>query len=136
MVTSIVPTFTNNAQVSVIPRNNGEQLAIAIDNDAFADTKDFLIEKRDIAELGIQINNVGGANGLSFEIYGTIDPASTAPAFSLSIWELANNGSGDITNTNTKIFETKFAYTFLLVRLKRQTAGQDTTAQIRTTGTS
>lgn len=134
MPTDIVPTSTNGADTNRLPRFDGEELAITIDNDSFTDAKDFLIEKRNISELGIQLQNIGATNGLSFEIYGNIDSSSTAPAFALKDWELATNGSGNIAALMTQIFETKFAYIWLLVRLKRQTASMNTTAEIRTTG--
>ena len=83
MPTDIVPTSTNGAATNRLPRFNGEQLTITIDNDNFTDAKDFLIEKRNISELGIQLQNVGSSNGMSFEIYGNIDSSATAPAFAL-----------------------------------------------------
>jgi len=130
----IPTTDTNGSETYLICRRNGEQLNITIDNDNFDDAHDFLIEKRNLPELGIQIQNVGTTNGLSYEIYGNIDSATTAPAFALKQWELATNGSGDLAALMTKIFETKFAYVWLLVRLKSQTASNDTTAELRTTG--
>lgn len=133
MPTTIAPTEINGADISAVPRNNGLQDAITIDNDAFADGKDFLIDKTDIQTLGFQIQNTGATNGLSFEIYGTIDPGSSAPAFNLKDWELLTNGSGNIANTFNKIFESTFYLTFVLIRLKRQTAGNSTTAKILST---
>ena len=136
MPTTITPTGTNGATQNRVPRNNGLESTITIDNDNFDDAHDFLIEKRDIRTLGFQIQNTGSSNGLSFEIYGSIDPASTAPAFALTSWELTNNGSGNITTLNNTIFESTFYYIWILVRLKRQTASLNTTAEILTTSGS
>jgi len=133
MPTTITPVSTNGAQNLVLARKNGEEEPITIDNDAFADGKDFLIEKRDIPSLVLQIQNTGSSNGLAFEIYGSIDPASTAPAFALKSWELTENGSGNLSSLTNKIFETSSYYIWILIRLKRQTASLDTTAEILTT---
>lgn len=136
MPTTITPTPTNGAAQNRVPRRNGLESTITIDNDNFADSKDFLIEKRDIRTLGFQIQNSGSSNGLSFEIYGSIDPASTAPAFALTEWELTVNGSGNIAALNNVIFESTFYFTWILIRLKRQTASNNTTAEIlMTSGT-
>lgn len=130
MPTTITSTATNGAAQSRVPRRNGLESTITINNDNFDDVHDFLIEKRDIRTLGFQIQNTGSSNGLSFEIYGSIDPASTAPAFALTSWELTNNGSGNITALTNTIFESTFYYTWILIRLKRQTASMNTTAEI------
>lgn len=129
----IIPTQINGADISAVPRNNGLEDSITIDNDAFADGKDFLIDKSNIQTLAFQIQNTGGTNGLSFEIYGTIDPGSSAPSFNLMDWELLTNGSGNIANTFNKIFNSTFYFTFILIRLKRQTPGDSTTAKILST---
>jgi len=133
MPTTITPTATNAANQTRVPRNNGSQPTITIDNDNFDDAHDFLIEKRDIRTLAFQIKNIGSSNGLSFEIYGSIDPASTAPAFALKDWELQTNGSGNIAALTNEIFESTSYLVWILVRLKRQTASMDTTSDILTT---
>jgi len=133
MPTDIVPVQVKGAPVFVIPRNNGSQDAIVIDNDNFDDAQDFLIEKRKIQTLGIQIQNPGGANGLSFEIYGSIDPSEVAPAFNNTEWQITNDGTGNIAALNNQLFKTAFYYVWILIRLKRQDAGLSTTAKILTT---
>jgi len=133
MPSTITPTATNGAAQNRVPRRNGLESTITIDNDNFEDAHDFLIEKRDIRTLGFQIQNDGATNGLSFEIYGSIDPASTAPAFALTTWELQVNGSGNIAALNNVIFESTFYHVWILIRLKRQTASNNTTAEILTT---
>jgi len=133
MPQTISPSQISGADISAVPRNNGIQTSITINNDNFADAQDFLINKTNIQTLAFQIQNTGDTNGLSFEIYGTIDPGSSAPAFNLMDWELLSTGSGDIANTFNKIFDTLFYLTFVLIRLKRQTAGNSTTAKILST---
>lgn len=134
MPTDIETTSTNAAGITLVSRHDGEQTPITVDNDNFDDAHDFLIEKRDIHDLGIQIHNTGATNGLSFEIYGSIVASETAPTFSLENWELTPNGSGNVALSASKIFEAKFVYIWLLVRLKRQSAGASTTADITVTG--
>ena len=136
MPTTITPIATNGAGQNRVPRRNGLQSSITIDNDNFDDAKDFIIEKRDIRTLGFQIQNTGSSNGLSFEIYGSIDPAGTAPAFALTTWELQVNGSGNIAALNNVIFESTFYHIWILIRLKRQTASNNTTAEILMTSGS
>ncbi len=81
MPTIITPVGTNGADQNRIPRRTGSQLAIAIDNDNFDDAHDFLLDKRNIRTLTFQLQNIGASNGMSFEIYGTLDPSTIAPAF-------------------------------------------------------
>lgn len=137
MPTTITPTPTNGAAQNRVPRRNGLESSITIDNDNFEDAHDFLIEKRDIRTLTFQLENIGATgNGVSFEIYGSIDPASTAPAFALKDWELQNNGSGNIADLTTQIFESTSYLIWILIRLKRQTASMDTTVDLlMTSGT-
>jgi len=136
MPTEIALVFTEGPKPNRITRFNGSETNITIDNDNFDDAHDFLIDKRQIDTLNFQIQNLGSSNGLSFEIYGSIDPAETAPPFALKQWELQTNGSGDIASLTNKIFESKSYLIRVLIRLKRQTASQDTTSDILvTTGT-
>ncbi len=130
MPTTITPTQTNGANVSVIPRNNGEEDSITIDNDNFDDAHDFIIEKRDIPELLIQLQNTGNTNTLSYEVYCSIDPSQTPPVFSLISWELLNGASGDIAQEENDLLVTLIHTIWILVRLKRTTSSLDTTAKI------
>jgi len=129
VVTTIQPEKTQGANKASIPRNNAIQADIAINNDSFDDAHDFLIDKREMQTLNFQIKNKG-ANGLSFEIYGSIDTSTIAPAFDLKDWELQTNGSGNIATLTNQIFESKSYLIWVLIRLKRQTASQDTTSDI------
>jgi len=129
VVTTIQPEKTQGANKASIPRNNAIQPGIAIDNDSFDDAHDFLIDKREMQTLNFQIKNKG-TNGLSFEIYGSIDTSTVAPAFDLKDWELQTNGSGNVATLTNKIFESKSYLIWILMRLKRQTASQDTTSDI------
>lgn len=136
MPTEIALVFTEGPKENRITRFNGSKLNIAIDNDNFDDAHDFLIDKRQIDTLDFQIKNIGDTNGLSFEIYGSIDPAIVAPAFALKDWELQNNGSGNIASLSNQIFESQSYLIRILIRLKRQSAGQDTISDIlETSGT-
>lgn len=136
MPTEIQLVFTEGPKENRITRFNGSEKNIAINNDNFNDAHDFLIDKRQIDTLDFQIKNIGNTNGLSFEIYGSIDPAETAPAFALKDWELQTNGSGNIAALVNQIFEAKSYLIRVLIRLKRQTASLDTTSDILvTTGT-
>jgi len=125
---------THNASDDKRPRINGEQLNILLDNDAFDDSHDFIMEKRDITELLIQLQNVGISNSLNYEIYGCIDFGSIPPPFSLKQWELVPNSSGTLADTMTKIFQINPAYIWILLRLRRMTTALSTTADITTTG--
>lgn len=116
-----------------ISRNNGVTAVITVNNGTFDDAHDFLIDIRNLEKFVFQIQNTGGANSLSFEIYGSIDPALVAPAFSLATWELQTNGAGDLANTVNKIFTSSANLLWILIRLKEQTPASDTTALIRTT---
>lgn len=136
MPTEIELVFTEGPKSNRITRFNGAERNITIDNDNFDDAHDFLIDKRQIDTLNFQIKNIGSSNGLSFQIYGSIDSADTAPAFALKDWELQANGSGNITSLVNKIFESKFYLIWVIIRLKRQTTLLDTTSDIVvTTGT-
>jgi len=131
--TDITLVPTDGLASGKISRNNGVTAAITVDNAAFEDAHDFLIEARNLEKLVFQIQNTGGSNSLSYEIYGSIDPAVAAPAFSLATWELQVNGAADLANTLSKIFTSASNLIWILVRLKEQTPASDTTALIRTT---
>ena len=130
MPTTLEQTSSNRGNVTVIARKNIPTTdPIAINNDAFDDTNDFLIDKHEIKDILFQVQNTGG-NGLSYEVYGSIDPITVAPAFNLIEWELTNNGSGNIAGGTNIIFSSTLYYTWLLIRLKREVPSNDTNARI------
>jgi len=128
---TLVPT--DGLASGKISRNNGVTAVITVDNAAFADAQDFLIDVRDLETFLAQIQNTGGANALDYEIYGSIDPATTAPAFSLTVWNLLTNGSGTLTANTNDIFTSSINLIWILIRLKEDTPASATTALIRTT---
>lgn len=134
MPTTIELVYTEGPKPNKITRFNGEEDNITIDNNDFDDDNDFLIEKRNLLNLMIQLQNIGSTNSFSYEIYGSIDPSITPPAFDLKTWELANNGSGNISASTNKILDTGFLYVWVLIRMKRLTTSLDTTAKISATG--
>jgi len=131
--TDILITGPAGLATESITRKNGVTSAITVDNGTFDDDHDFLIDIRDLEKLVFQIQNTGGSNSLSYEIYGSIDPAAAAPAFSLATWELQTSGLGDLANTTNKIFTSASNLVWILIRLKEQTPASATTALIRTT---
>lgn len=130
MPTEIDMVFTEGPKANSITRFNGIVDDIAIDNDSFNDSHDFLIEKRNLPQLVIQLQNKGNTNSLSYEIYGSIDPSDTAPAFSSTSWELLDNAFGDIIKEDNDVAQAKMIWIWILIRLKRTTTLLDTTAKL------
>lgn len=122
--------FTEGPKVNSITRFNGIQDDIAIDNNTFDDAHDFLIEKRNLPQLVIQLQNKGDTNSLSYEIYGSIDPSLSAPAFSLTSWELLDDAVGNIPKEDNDVAQAKMIWIWILIRLKRTTAAQDTIGKL------
>lgn len=133
MPTEIILSFTEGPKPNVISRFNGVEDDIAIDNDVFDDDHDFLIEARNFPELLIQLQNKNNPNSVSYEIYGSIDPASTAPAFSSTSWALLDNATGDISGEDNDILRTVISMIWIFIRLKRTTVSLDTIAKIAVT---
>ena len=130
MATEIVMTYTEGPKANVISRFNGEEDNITIDNDNFTDAKDFYIEARNLPELLIQIENQGDTNGMSYEVYGSIDKSPTIPAFSLITWALLDNATGDLLKETNDILRSNISLIWILIRLKRTTTALNTTSKI------
>jgi len=130
VATEIDMVFTEGPKVNSITRFNGIQDDIAIDNNTFDDAHDFLIEKRNLPQLVIQLQNKGDTNSLSYEIYGSIDPSLSAPAFSLTSWELLDDAVGNIPKEDNDVAQAKMIWIWILIRLKRTTAAQDTIGKL------
>ena len=113
-----------------ISRHQGVTAAITVDNGAFDDDQDFLIDIRNLETFLAQIQNTG-ANAMDFEIYGSMDPATSAPAFALTTWNLLTNGSGEIAAATNDIFTSELNLIWILIRLREETPASATTALIR-----
>lgn len=120
--------LANDGEIS---RHQGVTAAITVDNAAFADGQDFLIDIRNLETFLAQIQNTGDTNDLDFEIYGSIDPATVAPAFALTTWNLLTNGSGTIGEETNEIFTSQLNLIWILIRLKETVGDSATTALIR-----
>lgn len=120
--------LANDGEIS---RHQGVTAAITVDNGTFDDDHDFLIDIRNLETFLAQIQNTGVTNPMDFEIYGSIDPATAAPAFALTTWNLLTNGSGEIAQATNDIFTSELNLIWILIRLKEETPDSDTTALIR-----
>lgn len=130
MATEIELTFTQGPKPNTITRFNGEEDDVAIDNDSFNDAKDFYIEARNLPEVFIQLQNKGDTNGMSYEVYGSIDKSATLPPFSLITWALLENATGDLVKETNDLLRSNISLIWILIRLKRTTTSLDTTAKI------
>ena len=133
MPTTIAFTKILGQQKRVIPRNNGITDNITIDNDEYNDAHDFLIDKRNIEKLLMQIQNTGDTNSMSFEIFGTVSPSDPPPAFDVTEWHLLNSGVGSIVKLESELFDSNDPLTWICIRLKRYESNNDTTAKITAT---
>lgn len=133
MATEIDQTPTNNIQFVKVRRNNGIIDSIAIDNDSFDDDHDFFLDIRDMLNFVMNIQNTGSTNGLSYEIYGSIDPQATQPTFNLINFHRLEEFCGDLTPSTNEMFILSNYFIWIFVRLRRQSATLDTTSKILTT---
>ncbi len=123
-------SYTEGPKTNVIARFNGEEDNITIDNDNFADAKDFFIEARNLPEILIQLQNKGNANSMSYQVYGSIDKSETMPPFSLITWALLDNAFGDILKETNDLLRSNISLIWILIRLKRTASSSDTSAKI------
>jgi len=130
-MTTVIPltSIRKDRQVE-IPRENGLESDIDVFNDGFIVELDFVLAIRDIQRIGFQIKNKSPFIKLDFEIYGAIDPGPEPPAFSTVDWSLLNNATGTVDVVNSRIFTATFPYTYITIRLKSNTVGEDTVADI------
>lgn len=130
VATEIILTFTEGPKLNTITRFNGEEDNIIINNDNFDDANDFYIEARNLPEVFIQLQNKGDTNGMSYEVYGSIDKSGTLPSFSLITWTLLQNATGNLLKETNDLLRSNISLIWILIRLKRTTTLLDTTAKI------
>jgi len=103
---------------------------IAIDDDAYSVATDLIYETKGLTNMHVQIINTGGANGLTYTIEKTrkefLDVTTLVDAdFNGEIKADTNLAFGAISADD--IIDVSPESTAIRVRVKRQTAGQDTT---------
>lgn len=91
---------------------------------------DFAFDKRGIKEFLITLGNLDAADLIDFELYNCADSVDTPPAFALSKYELFDLGTGTLGTISMQGFHTAFAHRWILLRLKRGTAGNDADCEI------
>ena len=106
--------------------------AIAIDQDGYTANLDRIFDVKGLKNMNVEIENTGGANGLTFKIEKarkefTDDGSSLVDAdFDEDIKGDTNVAFGT-TSTDNDIIDISPEITAIRIRVKRQTSGQDTT---------
>lgn len=94
------------------------------------DTDFALMDMRGCTELMVQIKNTGDTNGLTYTIYGTAEEVDTPFAYDSARYSAISGLTGNVAAGANAIKTITDNYSWILVRVKRQTAGQDTTVSI------
>ena len=113
-----------------------EILNLLIDQDAFQTTPDtnnllILIDNRNLDSLMVHLNNIGGTNGVNYEVLGHAQEVDIPPALQEpnTRW---SEITADVTisaNGNAVEIATD-DYAWIVIRLRRTTAAQNTNADI------
>lgn len=100
------------------------------------------IHKEDVKKLILQLANLGATNSFDFQFYGAVvddqshgtnKPFSPPPDFDVGnteAWFPLPNGSGTILPDASDAESVSDNWTWVLLTIKRTTAGQDTTGSV------
>lgn len=119
----------------------GESLAIAVDNDNFsttiADVENIIIDNSNMASLLIHLFNNAGTNSFDYEVSGHanynngVPPGLNEPARD---WFILPSGTGSIANNASAALSVTDDWAWIMIRVKRTTAAQDSVADVRVRG--
>lgn len=111
------------------------ELAVdVLEDEAITLTDAFVVkgtfDVRNYTKLLFYIQNSGGTNDLDYDLYGHGDEnAGTAPTFSTNTW-FQLKGTTTIQENAVKIETLTDRYAYVVLRMKRTSSGQDTTAKV------
>lgn len=129
---SALPIMTLNAHTNfssfLKSWKEGIMSNLAVQDDV--DTDFALIDMRGCNELMIQIKNVHNSNGLTYTIYGTAEEVDTPFAYDAARYSAISGLTGNVASLANVIKTITDNYSWILVRIHRQTAGQNSTATI------
>ena len=110
---------------------HGKRESIGIASDTDIDIG--YIDVRGAREKIIQIANSHASNGLIYTLYGTAK--DTVPSsFDAEEWEAISGATGTVAINSTETKTITAAYSYILVRAKRQTAGQNSQIDVHYRG--
>lgn len=101
----------------------GAPYSVEVNNDAYEDT--CIIDARGCSEVDVQIQNTGSTNGLTYELYGLLEETASPPAFDATKYSLIGSAANVAALANAFVAITD-PYSWILVRVKRQTSTLDT----------
>ena len=106
----------------------GSMTGLAVADDA--DTDFALIDMRGCSELMIQIKNTHATNGLTYTIYGTAEEVNTPFAYDSARYSAISGLTGNIAALANVIKTITDNYSWILVRVRRQTSLQNSQCSI------
>ena len=98
-----------------------------VNNDSYEDV--CAIDARGCSELDVQIANEGNANGLTYQLYGLLEEVTTPIAYDATKYSPIGSPANVALSSSTYVAVTD-PFSWVLVRIKRQTSGQDTEAAV------
>ena len=125
----MVFTTTNfNGSASIVTATD------VLEDEAITLTDSFVVkgtfDVRNYTKLLFYIQNSGGTNDLDYDIYGHADPNNgTAPTFSTNTW-FQLIGTTTVQENAVKVETLTDRYAYVVLRMKRTTSAQDTTAKV------
>ena len=118
------PTFLNSYQ-------QGKLEGVAVNNDADIDI--VAIDTRGMSEYAIQLINSHASNGLIYTLYGTAKDIIPT-TYNAKEWEAIAGATATLAAQATKIESVTKAYSFILIRAKRQTSLADSQIDVHLRG--
>ncbi|KKL91958.1 hypothetical protein LCGC14_1889470 [marine sediment metagenome] len=135
MPVKAVPALNSNHEI-IERAATAEQLAIAIDNNAFsavlADVENIVIDNRNMASLLIHLFNNAGTNSFDYEISGHAKQVDVPPALSIAPkdWVVLPNGTGSVANDANAALTVTDDWAWIAIRLKRTVSSNNSIADI------
>lgn len=94
-----------------------------VNNDSYEDM--CAIDCRGCSELDVQIANEGNTNGLTYQLYGMLKEVTTPIAYDATKYSPIGSPANVAASSSVYVAVTD-PFSWVLVRVKRQTSGQDT----------
>lgn len=110
-----------------IPSGVAKEEGFAVASDTDVDVKAFDPIKFADGFI-LQCHNSNASNGLIFTLYGCADDLATPPDFSTNKWVLLPNSSKTIAADTSDAVTNTDAWRWILIRVKRESAGLNATA--------
>ncbi|MCV0398543.1 MAG: hypothetical protein K5785_00955 [Nitrosarchaeum sp.] len=126
-LSEITLTGVNRGEDFKIPKMHGKSENIAVSSNSFVD--EHYIDMADLQKLLIQIQNKHASNSLDYAIYGFAEELAMPPAYNAERYHELKASTTIAADSQDSVSVTD-NWRWILIRLKRTTTDQDSTASI------